>query len=538
MSVSDSGLITWTALEGVLTSGLFTLTVFDGEFIVDQSFEITVTAVNDAPLIISVAPASIFLGDEYLYTILVEDPDDNEFTITIENEPDGMALSESGFISWTPTEVGEYGPITITVSDEGEDNVYPATEVFTVNVVYNYVVANYGFTDGNNLISFYSIPPEDQSVDFVFDQLGDNISYVFGEDQLAYQLEDEVWVGSLQTIKPEEGYWVNLEDDAGFVVYGLPTGSSIEYSVHAGNNLLSYSYDVGQDIEDALPNEIHNNIYAIFGQNLSALNINGMWIGSLNSFEPGKGYWYIALDPFEFNYNAPEGASFARSNELSEVPSQFSYDQSRFQSFYYIKDLDFNVCNSCPNYGIEPGDWIVAYNEDTVVGAREWNGEYVLDNQLYIDVPVMGYDIYDEDTAEFCQVGDVPTFKLYKKSTNELIELVSNDINEYSHDRVQIVSSLSYNLLPMTIKLSAPYPNPFNPSTTIEYEVPLGGMNINVSIYDIRGRLVVELVDGFHASKIEPYKILWNAHNLSSGIYFVRLKSDLNTQVQKISLIK
>ena len=99
MSISDSGLITWTALEGILTSGLFTMTVFDGEYIVTQSFEITVTPVNDAPLIISVAPASVFLGDEYLYTILVEDPDDNEFTITIENEPEGMILSESGFIS-------------------------------------------------------------------------------------------------------------------------------------------------------------------------------------------------------------------------------------------------------------------------------------------------------------------------------------------------------------------------------------------------------------------------------------------------------
>ena len=263
-----------------------------------------------------------------------------------------------------------------------------------------------------------------------------------------------------------------------------------------------------------------------------------MWIGSLNSFEPGKGYWYIALEPFEFNYIAPEGASFARSNELPEVPSQFSYKQSRFQSFYYIKDIDFDVCSSCTNYNIEPGDWIIAYNGDTAVGAREWNGEYVMDNQLYIDVPVMGYDIYDEDTAEFCQVGDVPTFKLYKKSTNELLELVSDEINEYSPDQVQIVSHLSYDVLPMTIKLSAPYPNPFNPSTTIEYEVPSGGMNINVSIYDIRGRLVVELVDGFHASKIESYKIIWNAHNISSGIYFVRLKSDLNTQVQKISLIK
>ena len=114
----------------------------------------------------------------------------------------------------------------------------------------------------------------------------------------------------------------------------------------------------------------------------------------------------------------------------------------------------------------------------------------------------------------------------------------SNDIDEYYPDQVQIVAELNHNILPATVNLLAPYPNPFNPSTTIEYNVPSGGMNINLSIYDIRGRLVAELVDGYHEERIEPYKVTWNGDYLSSGIYFVRLKSDLNTQVQKITLIK
>ena len=125
-----------------------------------------------------------------------------------------------------------------------------------------------------------------------------------------------------------------------------------------------------------------------------------------------------------------------------------------------------------------------------------------------------------------------------EKSTNELLDLVSDEINEYYPDQVQLVSRLSHDMLPMSVKLSAPYPNPFNPSTTIEYEVPSGGMNINISIYDIRGRLVEELVNDFHNSQIEPYKIIWDASNMASGIYFIRLNSDMNTQVQKISLIK
>ena len=92
--------------------------------------------------------------------------------------------------------------------------------------------------------------------------------------------------------------------------------------------------------------------------------------------------------------------------------------------------------------------------------------------------------------------------------------------------------------MPVKVNLFAPYPNPFNPSTSIEYDVPQGGMNINLSIYDIRGRLVEELVDGYHQGRVEPYKVVWNAEYLSSGIYFVRLKTDVNNQVQKITLIK
>ena len=40
MIISDSGLITWTALEGILTSGLVTLSVSDGELSVTESFEV------------------------------------------------------------------------------------------------------------------------------------------------------------------------------------------------------------------------------------------------------------------------------------------------------------------------------------------------------------------------------------------------------------------------------------------------------------------------------------------------------------------
>ena len=50
-------------------------------------------------------------------------------------------------------------------------------------------------------------------------------------------------------------------------------------------------------------------------------------------------------------------------------------------------------------------------------------------------------------------------------------------------------------------------------------------MHVNLSIYDLRGRLVAELVNGFHEARgiSDPYKAIWNADMQASGGYFVRL---------------
>ena len=136
-----------------------------------------------------------------------------------------------------------------------------------------------------------------------------------------------------------------------------------------GANLLSYPYDFSQDLQAALPDDVEDKIYAIFGQNISALNINGMWLGSLSSFEPGKGYWYIANEPFVFEYNTLAGSSFSR-NYIENPPLEIDYYQSTQQAFYFIEELSLN------HYNIDQGDWIVAYNGDTVVGSRMWNGNY------------------------------------------------------------------------------------------------------------------------------------------------------------------
>jgi len=89
----------------------------------------------------------------------------------------------------------------------------------------------------------------------------------------------------------------------------------------------------------------------------------------------------------------------------------------------------------------------------------------------------------------------------------------------YSYDIITEVE-LDKNNLPTEFKLFYNYPNPFNPSTTITYQIPKLSF-VSLKVYDILGREVVALVN--EEKPIGNYKVNFNASGLSSGIYFYRL---------------
>ena len=87
---------------------------------------------------------------------------------------------------------------------------------------------------------------------------------------------------------------------------------------------------------------------------------------------------------------------------------------------------------------------------------------------------------------------------------------------------------ISSSLLPKRFAMSQNYPNPFNPSTTIRFDVPEGeiGTPVDVSIYDLRGRLVRTLVDEEKARG--TYQVHWDGRDerdrkVSSGVYLYRI---------------
>lgn len=94
-------------------------------------------------------------------------------------------------------------------------------------------------------------------------------------------------------------------------------------------------------------------------------------------------------------------------------------------------------------------------------------------------------------------------------------------------------------LVPRAFALHPAYPNPFNASVTLEYSLS-EFTNIELSIYDITGRLVTTLVRG--PSAPGNYSILWdgtaNGAQLSTGLYLAHLISGGNVDTQKLLLLK
>jgi len=88
---------------------------------------------------------------------------------------------------------------------------------------------------------------------------------------------------------------------------------------------------------------------------------------------------------------------------------------------------------------------------------------------------------------------------------------------------------------PSKFSLSPAYPNPFNPSTIINFTIGSGG-HVLLSIYDIKGREILRLVDESMAAG--SHQINWDASSYASGIYFVGIHSNDKSLSQKLVLIK
>jgi hypothetical protein len=95
--------------------------------------------------------------------------------------------------------------------------------------------------------------------------------------------------------------------------------------------------------------------------------------------------------------------------------------------------------------------------------------------------------------------------------------------------------------MPSEFALHANVPNPFNPTTSIYFDVPSGGALVDLSIYDVSGRLVRTLVDSHRGAG--RWSATWNGEDdrgarVASGVYFYRMSAGAFVETRKMILLK
>ena len=155
---------------------------------------------------------------------------------------------------------------------------------------------------------------------------------------------------------------------------------------------------------------------------------------------------------------------------------------------------------------------------------------YLSSNQLSGEIPESICNIY-------------PNLLYFQITHNELCTPYPECIEDYVgyQDTTSCGQvSITEKILPITYELYNPYPNPFNPLTTIRYDLPEDAL-VNITICDMMGRVVKTLIND---QQTAGYKSLhWNATNdagspVSAGIYLNMIHAGDFRQTKKMVLLK
>ena len=157
------------------------------------------------------------------------------------------------------------------------------------------------------------------------------------------------------------------------------------------------------------------------------------------------------------------------------------------------------------------------------------------------DAEILRTLLYDPLGEKYIESGEhfvanIP-FKLNEpeKVTLDKIVLVDIETEKLENIQVEIVYGNPPSV-PSEYILNQNYPNPFNPSTTIEFSLPEDVSNAKLSIYNILGEKVVELVNT--ALTAGNYQYQWNAADFATGMFIYELRTDKFVSVKKMLLLK
>ncbi|MBN2008395.1 T9SS type A sorting domain-containing protein [candidate division KSB1 bacterium] len=238
--------------------------------------------------------------------------------------------------------------------------------------------------------------------------------------------------------------------------------------------------------------------------------------------------WYWAVN---FVYTGSRG--------YMQAPTRFQTRILREPAFYYTKDR-YNSLGYSDQNGtnlLSIGD-VNGDGTPDLGNTKNYYGNGPLDPgiRLFFITPEHSDAInWDYETADYIQIhqsnkdfdGD-GVADIVANAANDKLTLLKVVIGDV------YVDNDNFNK-PSRFSLSQNFPNPFNPTTQIRYEIPTAS-HVTLNIYNVRGELVETLIDENQEQGINS--ILFDASNYPCGVYFYQITVGSNSDTKKLILIK
>jgi len=386
-----------------------------------------------------------------------------------------------------------------------------------------------------NLISSY-LYPKYPNISSIFGNLTD-LKIVYEDNGSAYI--PQYGINTIGDMDITEGYHVFVAgEDKELSLQGMTiTPQNWQITLNKNQfNSISYLYDAPMSVEYAFAN-IASQIEIVQDDD-GGVWIPSMSINSLVDLQPLSGYQVFtnAQTSLTFTYPTPQEGALAKRILASGIepalPLHFQYTETGLPYTVVI------TAALMDNHPFENGDEVGIFYNGICVGATVWNSEKV------------NFVTAWKGSEEFNVPGfrsDAPiTFKAFSKRFNSEFDTDAafrNESQKYFEGAAYSIASLKGvpGLIPDKYVLRPSYPNPFNATTHIVYDVP-DNAKVSIMIYNILGKEVTRLADNeIHIPG--KYNIIWNGTDkfgkpLSSGLYFVRMTGPEFHSVHKVILMK
>ncbi len=335
---------------------------------------------------------------------------------------------------------------------------------------------------------------------------------LFGDDIMAHELSHQ-WFGDKITCRNWQNIWLNE---------GFATFSEALYNEHLYGKLIYDNVMLGKMLEakratGSIFVQNPENINEIFNAGRS-YSKGGVVLHMLRGIT-GDSMFFRIMQKYSSDtliaYKSAVTEDFQRNAE-SVYGASLSYF---FQEWIYGENY--------PKYSI---NWNYSQNGNNIYLISLTLSQYANSNPAYFTMPVEFRIKTPSMDSVFRSFNSATqenyTFQVTGKPQSLTFDPENKILKDKTGDEIAV---------PVRFYLGQNYPNPFNPSTTINYET-IKLADVNISVYDILGRMVKVLVN--EKQKSGAYTIKFSAENLPSGIYFYKITAGEFTDSHKMVILR